>query len=179
MRLWLWLLVLLDLPAKSILTQEYIHFWVLFWDNVFVCTGNWFLCLNVCAFLRANSEPYCNHSFDHRENHHFSILQAEDLEMLTNHCWRFWVQVRGLVAERSPACPGWWQLAWELCEDPGLALAGLTRQNWRQSRYAHLPPQLPRALPSFCTSAEQLLTLCYYSSSLFTEHFVMRMWIFV
>ena len=113
MRLWLWLLVLLDLPAKSILTQEYIHFWVLFWDNVFVCTGNWFLCLNVCAFLRANSEPYCNHSFDHRENHHFSILQAEDLEMLTNHCWRFWVQVRGLVAERSPACPGWWQLAWE------------------------------------------------------------------
>ena len=60
-------------------------------------------------------------------------------------------------------------------EDPGLALAGLTRQNWRQSRYAHLPPQLPRVLPSFCTSAEQLLTLCYYSASLFTEHFVMRM----
>ena len=64
-------------------------------------------------------------------------------------------------------------------EDPGLALAGLTRQNWRQSRYAHLPPQLPRLLPSFCTSAEQLLTLCYYSASLFTEHFVMRMRIFV
>ena len=136
----------------------------------FVCVGNWFLCLNVCCLDAENVKSFViTHSITEK------IPISPYCRLKT---WKCWLITAGDSESRSgdwlrsgaqPALAALVTVSLGTKEDPGLALAGLTRQNWRQSRYAHLPPQLPRVLPSFCTSAEQLLILCYYSASLFTS----------
>ena len=72
--------------------------------------------------------------------------------------WKCWLITAGEILLRSGALlvPASARLVTVslVWEDPGhsaLAGPGLTRQNWRQSRYAHLPPKLPRHLLTFCT----------------------------
>ena len=163
------LLVLLDLPGKSILTLQHINFYVL---RQCFCLGWELISLSECLsfFTRKLRSLVLSLIWSQGKSPSQLIAGSEDLEMLTNH-WRLGSWLRG-AQHLSPASL--------VTVSPGLSLGRpwplATGPGWldstKLSRYAHLPPQLPRHLPRFCTSAEQLLTLCYYSASLYT--FVMR-----
>ena len=130
------LLVLLDLPGKSILTLQHINFYVL---RQCFCLGWELISLSECLsfFTRKLRSLVLSLIWSQGKSPSQLIAGSEDLEMLTNH-WRLGSWLRGAQHHLSPASLVTVSPGLSLGRPWPLALAGLTRQSWADTRTCHL-----------------------------------------